>query len=339
MKKQSLLARLSLAASLMTSTMNIAHAAEGNEIRIIGSYGLQFLPTYVAIDNKLIEKHAKAQGIADPKVTFTWVTNGGAINDALISDNSDVGEVPGPALVLLWNKTRGATAVRGILAGSEIPPVLVTIDPHIKTIDDYGEKDRIAMPTVKISSYAIMMQMAAEQHYGWENRFKFDPISVPLNFAETVAVLMSGGTEIKSAIVVPPFSEELLESGKVRQILSLDDVLGGHGTLNVFSTTERFHSEHPKAYAAVKAALIEAIEFINKDPHAAAEVFQKREPNKHGVDWIEKLIRNKTMMTFTPDPHHFGKLAAFLYKTGTIKAEPTSWKDLFFDQGAGLNGN
>jgi NitT/TauT family transport system substrate-binding protein len=333
-----LFAVISLAAAVVASTTTIA-AADDNEIRIVGSYGLQFLPTYVAIDKKLIEKHAKALGIADPKVTFQWVTNGGAINDALISDNSDAGEVPGPALVLFWNKTRGAKAIRGILAASEIPPVLLTIDPHINTIDDYTERDRIAMPTIKISSYAIMMQMAAVQHYGWDDRFKFDPMSVPLNFAETMAVLTSGGTEIKSAIMVPPFSEELLESGKVRQILSLDDVLGGHGTLNVLSTTEKFHSQHPKAYAAVKAAFIEAIDFINSDPHAAAELFQKREPSKHGAEWIENLIKNKKAVTFTPDPHRFGKLAEFLHKTGTISAEPSSWKDLFFDQGEGLNGN
>ena len=258
-----LLAALMLTASVATSMATGATAEEGNEISIVGSYGLQFMPTYVAIDKHLIEKHAKALGIADPKVIFKWVTNGGAINDALISDSSDVGEVPGPALVLFWSRTRGAQAIRGIMAASEMPPVLVTIDPHIKTLDDYTANDRIAMPTVKISSYAIMMQMAAVQHYGWDKRFKFDPISVQLNFAQTVAVLLSGGTEIKSAILVPPFSEELLEAGKVRQILSLDDVLGGHGTLNVFSTTEKFHSQHPKAYAAVKAALTEAIEFIN----------------------------------------------------------------------------
>lgn len=333
-----LFAAISLAAAVMASTTTIA-AAEDNEIRVVGSYGVQFLPTYVAIDKQLIEKHAKALGIADPKVTFKWVTNGGAINDALISDSSDVGEVPGPALVLFWSKTRGAQAIRGILAASEIPPVLLTIDPRIKTLDDFTENDRIAMPTVKISSYAIMMQMAAVQRYGWDHRFKFDPMSVQLNFAETVASLMSGGTEIKSAVVVPPFSEELLESGKVRQILSLDDVLGGHGTLNVFSTTETFHSQHPKAYAAVKAALIEAIEFINADPHAAAELFQKREPSKRGAEWIEKLLNNKKAVTFTPNPHRFGKLAEFLHKSGTISAQPASWKDLFFDQGEGLNGN
>jgi NitT/TauT family transport system substrate-binding protein len=313
--------------------------AETNEVRVIGSIGLQFLPTYVAVDNQLIEKHAKQLGIANPKVTFNVVTNGGAMNDALISGNSDVGEIPGPALVLFWNKTRGAQAIRGVTAGSEIPPVLVTIDPRIKSISDFGPQDRIAMPTVKISSYAIMMQMAAEQKFGWDQRFKFDAVSVPLNYAEIMSALTSGGTEVKSAIVVPPFTQDLLATGKARQVLSLDDVLGGHGTLNVFASTEKFHSQNPKAFAAVKAALIEAMDFIRDNPREAAEIYIKREPNKHGVEWIENLIKDKTAVNFTADPHRFEKLATFMHRNGSINAQPASWKDLFFDEGAGLNGN
>ena len=65
----------------------------------------------------------------------------------------------------------------------------------------------------------------------------------------------------------------------------------------------------------------------------------KREPSKHDVAWVEKLIRNNKVVTFTPNPHRFGKLAAFLHKSGTISAEPASWKELFFDEGAGLDGN
>ncbi len=332
------IAALAFAAAIMVGTAGVASAAD-NEIRVVGAYGLQFLPTYVAVDNHLIEKQAQALGIADPKVVFNWVSNGGAINDALISGTSDVGQVPGPSLVLLWNKTRGAQAIRGMLAGSEIPPLLISVDPRIKTIDDFTDKDRIAMATVKSSSYAIMMQMAAAQRYGWDQRGKFDAISVQLGFAETMATLMSGGTEIKSTVIVPPYDAELLESGKGHQVLSLDDVLGGHGTLNVFATTETFHSQNPKAFAAVKAGLMEAIQFINANPRAAAELFLKREPIKHNADWIVNILNNKKLVEFTPDPHRFGKLAEFLHKTGAVNAEPASWRDLFFDQAAGLDGN
>jgi NitT/TauT family transport system substrate-binding protein len=107
----------------------------------------------------------------------------------------------------------------------------------------------------------------------------------------------------------------------------------------VFATTEKFHSQNPKAYAAVKAALIEAMDVIRDNPREAAEIYMKREPNKNGADWIEKLIKDKTATGFTADPHRFEKLAAFLHKSGIVNAQPASWKDLFFDQGEGLNGN
>jgi ABC-type nitrate/sulfonate/bicarbonate transport system substrate-binding protein len=265
--------------SILFSQQPTPATAETSEIRVICSIGLQFLPTYVAVDKHLIEKHAMQLGIANPKVVFNWVTNGGAMNDALISGNSDVGQIPGPALVLLWNRTRGAQAIRGVAAG------------------------------------------------------------VPLNYAEIMAALLSGGTEVKSGVMVPPFTQDLLETGKVRQVLSLDDVLGGHGTLNVFTSTEKFHSQNPKAFAAVKAAIIEAMEFIRDNPREAAEIYLKREPNKHGLDWIEALIKDKKAVGFTADPHRFEKLATYLHKSGAINAQPASWKDLFFDQGEGLNGN
>ena len=122
------------------------------------------------------------------------------------------------------------------------------------------------------------------------------------------------------------------------EVLGAQD-MGGHGTLNVFATTEKFHTQNPKAFAAVKAAFIEAIQFINSDPRAAAEIFLKREPSKHDPDWIVNMMSNKNLVSFTPEPHRFGKLAAFLHQSGVINAEPASWRDLFFDQAAGLEGN
>ncbi len=329
---------LALFLSLVCSTVSATAADDGN-VRIIGAYGLQFLLNYVVVENKLIEKHANALGISDPKVTLNLVSNGGAINDALISSSADIGGVPGPALVLLWGKTKGRQAIRGVLPYAEIPPILLTIDPHIKTLADFTETDRIAMPTVKISSYAIMLQMAAIQQFGWEQRFKFDPMSVQLGFSETVSSLLSGGTEVKSAVVVAPFNAVLLESGKARQILSLDDILGNHGTLTVLAASERFHSEKPKTYAAVKAAYEDAIQFINDNPKEAARIFVKWEPNKQGPDWIQKVLTDDKLVRYTRDPHRFGKLSEFLRQIGTIKSQPTSWKELFFDQGDGLNGD
>jgi NitT/TauT family transport system substrate-binding protein len=330
---------VSLAAASLAIPTAKARAAESGNISLIGAVGVQFLPTYVVVERKLIERHASLLGVADPKVSFKFVATGAAINDAMVSGAADVGSVPAPALVVFWDKTGGRQAIRGMMALVDTPPTLLTIDPRIKTLSDYTANDRIAMATVKVSSYAIMMQMAAAQQFGWDQRFKFDPISVQLGTADIMTALLSGGSQIKSAVLPAPFNRELLEAPGVRQILSLDQILGGHGTLTALATTERFHSDQPKSYAAVNAAFREAIAFINANRRAAAEIYIKWEPNKRGLDWVRTLLEDDSLIQYTPDPHRMGTQADFIFKTGLVRKAPASWKDLFFDNGVGLDGS
>ena len=42
---------------------------------------------------------------------------------------------------------------------------------------------------------------------------------------------------------------------------------------------------------------------------------------------------------FTMTPLNTMKLIEFMYRTGTIKIKPDSWKDLFFPAIHGLHGN
>jgi NitT/TauT family transport system substrate-binding protein len=46
--------------------------------------------------------------------------------------------------------------------------VLYTINPNVKTIADFTENDRIAVPSVRISFNAMMLEMAAEKL--WNDR-------------------------------------------------------------------------------------------------------------------------------------------------------------------------
>ena len=52
-----------------------AGAAEVNEIKIGKQYGLPYIQFVIMEDQKLIEKHAKLQGLGDIKVD--WTTLGG----------------------------------------------------------------------------------------------------------------------------------------------------------------------------------------------------------------------------------------------------------------------
>jgi len=66
-----------------------AAVAQQSEIRIAKQYGLGYLQLIVAEDRQLVEKHAKAQGLGDVKVTWATFRSSDVMNDALLSDSVD----------------------------------------------------------------------------------------------------------------------------------------------------------------------------------------------------------------------------------------------------------
>jgi NitT/TauT family transport system substrate-binding protein len=146
--------------------------AESNQVRIVMPYGLAYLPTYVAVDGGLIEKHAKAAGLDDIKVTLVHMASGPASSDLLLSGDADIAMGGfGPAFIL-WDKTRGAGKVRIVTPQSSSPIWLLTNDPRIQSIRDFGPNDRIAVSAIKVTAQALALEMAAAKEWGWDQRFR-----------------------------------------------------------------------------------------------------------------------------------------------------------------------
>src|SRR3954451_4587436 len=138
--------------------------AEVNEVRIpTGAGGVGFLPLLVMEKQQLIEKHAKAAGIANLRVR--WINIGGpaVMNDALLSGSADFITAGPPAFITLWDRTVTSAKVKGVAAMSSVPMYLNTRAPHLEKLDDVTEKDKIAVTGIKVSIPSIIMQMYAKQ--------------------------------------------------------------------------------------------------------------------------------------------------------------------------------
>ena len=99
--------------------------------------------------------------------------------DALLTRTFDFVVVASPTLATLWDKAEGTPQdIRGISAVTSMPYVLVTNNPAIKSLADFTSKDRIAVPTVKISSQAISLSMAAAKQWGQDQYERLDPLTV-----------------------------------------------------------------------------------------------------------------------------------------------------------------
>ncbi|MBS0244730.1 MAG: ABC transporter substrate-binding protein, partial [Proteobacteria bacterium] len=206
--------------------------AETSEVRFAQLYSLTYLPAYIVYEEKLIEKHAARLGLAPPKVTANKMSSGPGANDALLSGNVDIAMGGLTVLLTLWDKTQGSLKVRGISALCDSPIYLMTVDPRIKSIRDFGDTDRIAVSNVKVTMQALTLDLAAAREWGWEQRFKLDPLTVAMSHPTAVAALRSGKLEVKNYAAILPYNYEVLAGGNARQLLSSFDVLGGEHTLN-----------------------------------------------------------------------------------------------------------
>ncbi|MBK8324364.1 MAG: ABC transporter substrate-binding protein [Betaproteobacteria bacterium] len=304
-------------------------AAEVSDLKMMSQYGIGYMQLTLMKHDKLVEKHLAKEGLAATKVTWATMAAGAAANDALLSGGLHFAAGgTGPALIL-WDRTKGNLNVQGVSALSSMPNLLVTRAPHVKTIRDFTDKDRIAMAGAGSSVQTTYLQMAVAKEFGIDNYKKLSPLMVNLPHPEGLRVMLSGSGEIQSTFTSPPFQNTALETAGTRVVLNSYDVMGGPNTFLMVWATKKFRDENPKTFKAVVAALKEATESINADKKRAAEVYVKEGGGKESADRILKIMSDPQVF-YKMAPDRILPYAQFMHQVGTLKNKPESWKDLFF---------
>ena len=324
-----------LAAALLVAMP--AARAEMSEINVAQQYGISYLPLMIMEDQKLIEKHAKASGI-DVKVDWSKFASGAVMNDALLSGNLQFASGGVAPFTTLWAKTRSTLDVKAVAAINSMPLYLVTNNPKVKTIKDFTDNDKIALPAVKVSIQAVTLQMAAEKAFGSGQEHKLDHLTVSMSHPDGETALLSGKSEVTAHLSSPPFQYQELEHKGMHRVLNSYEVLGGPATFNVVWTTAKFHDDNPKVYAAFVAALDEATAQINGNKRAAAETYLRISKDKDSLDDILKML-NDPEIKYTTTPNNVMKYVDFMHKIGSIKVKPGSWKEMFFPNAQKLSGS
>lgn len=326
--KRNLEATLSACAlAALTVSFAVRADADVGAIKIARSFSLGHLPAIVMEQQKLVEKHARELGVPDLKVEWVTLAGAAAQNDALLSGSVAFTANGVPGLLLLWDKTHGE--VRGVGALNSGKQLLNTRNPSVHSINDFTAQDKIAVPAVKVSVGAILLQMAAEKQFGEQNRTKLDALTVGLSHPDAMAALLSH-SEVTAHYALEPYSSKELTVPGIHTVLDSDDTLGGPGTINLFITTNTFRTANPKIYAAFVAALTEADEILNANPRGAAQIYASSAKG-FAADEILEII-NKKGVVFTATPESTMKYAQFMYRVGTLKTMAKSWKDYFFPE-------
>lgn len=312
------------------TTLAAAPAFAEGTLRISQQFGTLYTPFHVMKEQRLIEKHGKALGL-DITVDWTRLSGGTAVNDALLAGNIDIASAGIGPFLTLWDRTRGAPQeVKIVGAFGAQPNYLLTTNPEVKTIRDFTEKDRIAMPVAGVSVQARILQLAAEQAFGAGNAKKLDGLMVTLPHPDATAALLSGSTEITAHLSNAPFQNRALKDPKVHKVFSSYDVFGGPVTPTVAYATVKFRKENPKTYKAFLDAFAEATRWVEANKKEAADIYVKVEQSKLDPAFVTEVLADPDTQ-YTLVPLGTLKFADFMNRIGAIKAKPTSWKDFTFD--------
>ena len=308
-------------------------------VNFVQQRGLLYLPVDEMVTGGILQKEATKLGLGKIEATAKTLSGPAPVIDALLSGSADYGTAALPSLLTLWDKTHGTpNEVKAVGTVSNGAMVLYTINPNVKKIQDFTEKDRIAVPSVGISFNAMMLQMACEKI--WNDPHKLDHLTVGLGHSDAVAALSAGYgmASITSHIAVQPFTSRGLKLPGAYVIADSREVFGGPLTQITLLATKKTKEKNPTLFQAVSNALDESIKVANADKHAAAVLWKKAQNASESVDELVELLSDPGF-EFTAEPHRIAYFAAFLNRIGTLKTKVNDWKDLFWETAYSKKGD
>jgi NitT/TauT family transport system substrate-binding protein len=321
---------LKIAAGALALVLATGAHAEGT-IRIAQQFGIPFLLLNIAQEQKLIEKYGRQNGV-DVKVEWKQLSGGAAINDALLAGSIDIAGAGVGPLITVWDRTKGRQNVRGVASLGSFPYYLVTNNPKVKSIADFTDQDRIALPAVTVSVQSRLLQMAAAKQWGDRDFARLDKLTQTLPHPDATTAIISNGTEITTHFATPPFQEqELAQNPNARVILKSYEVLGGPASATLLYATEKYRKASPKTLRAFVQALAEAADYASKNPEGAADIYLKVNKSKVDRALLVKIFRNPEVQ-FNIAPQNTLKLAQFMHRVGAVKNRPATWRDYFFEE-------
>ncbi len=306
-----------------------AAATESTELRISSLEGFGFLPFFIALDRRLIETHAGVRGLNELRIKHLPLRSAIISTDALLAGQLDVIIGTTTSMLVLWDKTNGDVRSLAALGGQVL--TLVTRNPNIKSIVDFGPDDRIAVPSVKQGPHSLVIGLALDHALGAGSHGKLDSIQVQSGHADAVTMMLNPTHEVNSHFSTLPYVDMELKSvsPKIHAVLTSSEVLGGPTTTISAYATRRFVDENPIKTAALVAALDEANAVIAADRMSAATSYLEVTHERFTPEVLAELLTREGVL-YSGVPTRTMLVAGQMAKTGLLRRAPTGWREYHF---------
>ncbi|HHV07542.1 MAG TPA: ABC transporter substrate-binding protein [Firmicutes bacterium] len=307
-----------LATSFIAGGCSQAHTGrqETPVIKLADQFGLGYAPLAIMLEQKFLEKH-----LPNIKIERLKFGSGGAVREAMIAGNLDVGFMGIPPFLVGWDK-----GVDWKIAGAldSMPLLLLTHEKDVKSIKDLTPEHRIALPGPG-SNQHILLAMEAEKTLG-DGR-ALDDIIMAIPHPDAATALLAK-QDVTCYYGAPPYQYELLKYPGIYQVTDSFTAFGSPFSYIVAVATTKFYQDQPTAYSAFVAALEETLDFINEHPVEAAEILARVEKTVPAATYEEHLTWPGTSWDITPvGIMHYAKN---MQNYGYMDRIPETWQDVTF---------
>ena len=277
------------------------------KIIIAEQYGLAYAPVQIIRLEKILETRL-------PKgwsVEWKKLSNTAAIREAMLSGNLDVGFMGLPPFLIGYDKGMNWKMFTALC---EAPVGLVTWKDDIRTLSDFKNDDRIALPQPG-SIQHILLSMAAERETG--NPGLFDNRIVTMAHPDGMNALLSKN-DITAHFTSPPFIMKELEEQGFRMILSGNDAMGGSFSFIGGAVTDDFNNKYPEIISILSDVIGEAVYLIETDPEEAVSILA--ENYNFPEDELYKYLTWEGM-NFSTEISGMNNFIEFMHKNSYIKSD------------------
>ncbi len=286
-------------------------------VTIAEQYGLAYAPLQILKEKKIIEEQ-----IPGIKVNWVKLGNTAAIREAVLGGKVDIGFMGIPPFLIGWDKGMDWKIFTGL---SKAQIGLVTWREDLKTLNDFGPEDRIALPQPG-SIQHILLSMAAEKYLGRSDFF--DNQLVTMKHPDGMSALLSR-RDVAAHFTSPPYIMMELSEPDMTLVVDGKEAMGSDFTFIAGMVTDKFSSKHSDSLSLIKSSIAQAGEFIMEYPEEAVAILKK----DYSIP-EEALLSYLTGggLVYSPEVEGLPKFINFMKDKGYLEKTPENIDEIFIEQ-------
>ena len=286
-------------------------------VTIAEQYGLAYAPLQILKEKKFIEEQ-----IPGIKVNWVRLENTAAIREAVLGGKVDIGFMGIPPFLIGWDKGMEWKIFTGL---SKAQIGLVTWREDINSLDDFGPRDRIALPQPG-SIQHILLSMAAENYLGKSDIF--DNQLITMKHPDGMNALLSR-RDVAAHFTSPPYIMMELSEPDMKLVLDGREAMGGDFTFIAGMVTDKFSSKHLDILSVVRSAIARAGGVIRDKPEEAV-VILKKEYSIPDATLLSYLTNSG--LVYSDEVEGLDKFIEFMKAKGYIERIPENIDEILIRQ-------